>query len=269
MKNAIIFLFFIFTLSSVVSALNWKDSDITDIEKVKVVRITNIADGTNIVLKDSKNNLLEIVYKKGLKKTDALNILNLKNKFFDWDYIKIRNIRFVADNNKLDIFISPEKVMVNKTNIVQYLPSGLFFTYGAAKELQYNFRMNKENFFMRIKGHYISEQELVNKVNDAVKNPAAYIKKRDPEYFLSKLEQLQDKIDLLIKENSMLKWAVITLINDDKIPRKAIEEVVRIKKAHPKYDKYKIRDELDKKNIDLSKSEINIILTVYFNDFDD
>ncbi len=262
----VVSLLFIFTN---LYAFDWNNEDLQDKEKITVVHITNINGSKSVVLEDSKQHQFTVTYKKEFNLSRALDILELKNTFFSFANIKVKDINFIINKAGIDVILLPSSVIVNNTNIIKYIPSGLFFLYNKNKELQYNFRMTKDNLFMRIKGYFLGEDKLIAKIQEALQNPSAYIKKRDPEYFLSKLEQLESKLDKLEKENSMLKWAVITLINDDIIPRKAIEEVIRIKKKHPEYGKKKIAKELDKKDIDISKSEVNIILTVYFNEFDD
>ena len=56
--------------------------------------------------------------------------------------------------------------------------------------LTYNFRMKIQGLFIKIKGEYLTEDLILGKMTEAQRNPRAYVRKRDPEYFLRKLEPI-------------------------------------------------------------------------------
>ncbi|MBU1075896.1 MAG: hypothetical protein KKH98_01295 [Spirochaetes bacterium] len=262
--------FFIMLPVAPVLSFSWTEDEIQRIdsnEEITVLTTTNMETETEIKLKDKAGHIFSVLHPAAFPDRVVRNILKLKNDFFSWVGLQILELKFIVTENELKISLLPSEFLYSGTNISQNLPAGMFFTY--TDSLQYNFRIMKDNMFIRIKGFFIDPAKLCEKIMEALKNPIAYIQKRDPEYFLSKLNLLQDDIDKLRKENSMLQWAVITLINDEKISRNVIDQVVALKKADPMITISRIRDELDKKKISLSKGEVNVILTIFFNEFED
>lgn len=251
-------------------AINWTGDEIGELKEDEVLNIlqkTEVEAGTNITLQDKNNNTFNIIYSQVVDKVRANIILKLKSDFFNWTGLTVNKLKFIVLEDSIEIFVLPLEFICNGTNVISYMPAGMLFTY--TDVLQYNFRITKNNLFIRIQGFFINQTQLCEKILEALKNPTAYIRKRDPEFFLSKLIQLQNDLDKLKRENSMLRWAVITLINDENISEDIVNRVVNLKKQNPLITVSQIRDKLKKQDVKLSKSEIAVIITVYFNEFKD
>ncbi len=223
---------------------------------------------------------MEIFIRSSTKPTEAelKKMFAIYEKAKLWQKIQVRQFRFTSSDGTIEALVVLQKfASEHGKNILPYLPSGLSFTY--ADTLQYNFRLKIEKLFVRIRGSYSKETELIQKVTEAVDNPHAYIRKRDPEYFLQQLDRLSQDIDKLKTENIALRkqmetyrrgymalhnegfFSGPTAINDSKI-----QKVLEIKKQNPGIKKDKIKEILEKQKIEISSKELTIILLVYFNE---
>ncbi|MBN1898500.1 MAG: hypothetical protein JW827_06955 [Spirochaetes bacterium] len=271
MQSKIIFLIIIFLFFvPLLQAQEWSWDNIKELKEDEELAILNkvpVENGTNMTLKDKNQHVFQITFSQPVNDLAARNILRLKDDFFDWTGLEIKELLFVVQTNAIEISVLPAEFICNGTNVTGNMPAGMLFTY--TDLLQYSFRLTKDNLFIRIQGYFIDKARFCEQILDALNNPTAYIRKRDPEFFLAKLIQLQDDLDRLRREYTMLRWAVITLINDEKITEDTINQVVELKKNNPMMDISAIRDKLDEKGIELSKGEINVILTIYFNEYKD
>ena len=262
----------IFSISSIY-AFEWNEEDVTAIdenEEILVVSTTNIEKEIHTVLQDADENVFTIIHTEPITEKSARIILKYKNLFFQWSDLKIKDIRFVEEKDILKISILPVRYICNGVNIISNLPAGMMFTYTEKESLQYNFRIVKDKIFIRIKGFFIDKLKFANMITEALADPTAFLKKRDPEYFVSKLDKLQNDMDKLSKENSILQWAVITLFSDETITDDLLAKVITMKKENPALNADKLRNKLKKdKGVNTSEKIVNAILTVYFKEWVD
>ncbi len=263
---------------------------------------------TIITIKDKNEKVFTVKYYNEISDENANSIIKLQKSFDKWRYMKVGSLKFVISNDIIEIVIIPSKFVYNNKNIVPYLPAGMLFIYNA--ELKYNFRMTKNNLFVRIKGRFKDERKFCRNLLYAVNYPHKYLKKRDPEYFLTKLTQLENNLQslenrhgkLLRKHNALIKKhdqlkEVFNVFNSEHITLKASHDklvnavlvfentgflgfgnseikkslagrIISLKKANPKWKKKEISAALDKEKIKNSGQEIELILAVYFNEFE-
>lgn len=192
--------------------------------------------------------------------------------------LEIGRIEISFFSDQLQYLLIPKSLKIDGKDIQPFLPSGISFNQ--LDKLEYGFRLKVKNFFVKIRGSYIDEQELVKKLKEASENPFNYIRKRDPEYFLSKLDFLQERINLLEKRNNDLnntlmrmRTGFMALDNEGffsgfkPIDQAKIDAVLTIKKENPDIKREAIKERLEKMKLEVSSKELYIILAVYFNDF--
>jgi len=232
---------------------------------IELVKITNLNSKKMFVLKDTMKNKFFI--EKNLYITEKIlkTILKLKEQFFSWTNLTIQQITFEPLSDKIQIYILPAEFIYDGIEINKYIPMGMFFIYKGT--LSYNFRLVKDNFFIKIEGFFISEEQLCKKLLGAIKNPAGYLKKYSPDYFVAQLDKLSEEIDFLKEQNKILRYAIVTLITKEKVKHDIIDKVVELKMKNPKITIDEIQNKLKSINIHLSKKVINTILTVYFNEW--
>jgi hypothetical protein len=260
-------------------SFDWEANKISIVSKMET-------DGRiDLMLRDDKGVQFRVI-SDGLEDKTAANIIRIKDNFSSWKNMKMESITFSHMDGLLDIIIIPAKFEYNRVNIRNYITAGMQFSY--PDYLQYNFRIAVNKLFVRIKGDFTDETKFCEKIIDAVKNPQLYIKKRDPEYFLSRIEemekkmadtnaQLEDTRTRLADANTQkdkLRVALMALQNEGffsgptPISQKVVERVIQMKDKNPKLKAEQISEALEKEKIEVSKKEVNIILNVYFNEYE-
>ncbi|MBP7585476.1 MAG: hypothetical protein KBA61_15650 [Spirochaetes bacterium] len=239
-------------------AYDWGQDGITVVNKAE-------QDGTTeLTLKDAKENTFSLKYMSEPDDAMLKNVVKLKGDLYGWKNMTVDSLKFVYDQGGLEISLMPKKFEYEGKNINNYLPSGMQFTYTYL--LQYNFRINVNRLFIRIAGDYDTEERVCRKIVDAINNPKEYIRKRDPEYLLTKLEQLEETLHKLRTATLMLHNSGF-LSGPEPVSRDVVEKVVGMRLLDPVISREKIAENLEKQKVKASSREINLILNVYFNDF--
>ena len=174
-KYSILVISLLFFTSSLM-AFNWTKDEISKIDEneiIKVLNLTNTDKDTTATLQDKNNNIFEVNYPLQIDEFAVKNILKLKNDFFNWSDLKINKIKFMSSDKFLEISIIPAQFICKGTNIIQNIPDGFYFFYTDA--LQYNFRITKNNVFIRMAGFFFNHDDFCQKISDALVNPTAYI----------------------------------------------------------------------------------------------
>jgi hypothetical protein len=219
-----------------------------------------------IALKDSAGNLFFVENGTDVTEEEASAILTLKETFFSWQSIKIKEIRFVSESGAVNVLIMPESVLWNSVDITSNLTAGMAFSL-ENQSLVYNFRIKKDNYFLRINGAYISEKVLCDKMLEAVQTPQTFVQRRDPDYLLSHIDRMDAEMD-------MIRKAVIAMnnkgifSNDGPVDDAVIKKVVQMKRADSKATKKQIKDILTKEKINVTDKALELIFNVYFYEFE-
>jgi hypothetical protein len=246
-------------LSSPVFAFDWQSKQIT--------REKNMDKEDKVAaFKDASGKLFYIENGDDINDEEAATILKLNEIFSSWQSIKIKDIRFVSENGVVNILIAAESVQWNSTDIAPFLTAGMSFVF-ENQSLSYNFRIKKENYFLRINGAYISEKVLCDKMLEAIQTPQTFVQRRDPDYLLSHIDRIDAEIDLLRKTTIALSNHGL-FSNDGPVDSKTIDRVVGIKRGNVKITKKEISDTLLKENIKISDKALELILNVYFYEFE-
>jgi hypothetical protein len=246
-------------------AFDWSSKGITIVEKGE-------KDGkTELILKDEKENPFSLSYTTEPHDAMLQSVVKLNSDFRSWKSLKIDSIKFFFEQGGLEISIMPKSFTYDGKDLSGFMPSGMQFTYSYL--LQYNFRINIDRLFVRIAGDFESEDALCKKIMTAIENPKEYIKKREPEYLLTKLEAIEMKYQRLSDEFYKLRAASLMLHNSGffsgpaPIDKQLIDRVVDMRLKDPSISREKIAETLEKDKIKASGREIDLILKVYFNDF--
>lgn len=208
-------------------------------------------------------------------------ITEIQSKFNSWEIIKISKINYSVKKDQIDITVVPSEFIHNEVDFTDYLPVGFSFFYTAG--LEYNFRIDVKNMFLKISGPYTNENDFVAKIEDAILHPLEFVRKRDSEYFLIKIEAFEKEIaqikaESIAKEEKrdaeqeVIKYNLLTLNNTGffsgptAVDKKVLSEVIRIKKEKPEIKITEVRDELKKLNMEAGKKEVSLIFIIYFNE---
>ena len=259
-------MFFLFIGITGASAYDWSSSGLT---------VTDSATGDDenyIMLQDSSSIEVKIRYRNSLDDKWAETAVDLLKKFKSWKYIKISRIEFFLVNGTYEILIIPSSYKYKGTEYTSYIPGGLVFIYDYY--LRYNFRVNKDTFFLRINDRFINEEILSDRIKEAVDDPVAYLTKRDPEYFLQKLTELEGMHKELKERQERIAGALLYFENsgflgfgNTPVKNSLIKRVIEIKTAEPGIKAEAIKAKLAGEKIEASDKEITLILNIFYNEF--
>jgi hypothetical protein len=226
-----------------------------------------------INVKDDKGVALKIRYQGELSESWAQKIVELNRKFGEWRYMKPETIEYLVTGGSLEILIIPASFTYAGTDFMPFIPAGMTFIYDYA--LRYNFRVTRNEIFLRLNDKYIDEDSFCKRMKEAVDDPIAYLKKREPEYFLQKLNELEEGMALLKGNHDKLTRSVLYFQNtgflgfgNNPVKSAVIKRVIELKTGNPLLKSDKLKEMLEKEKIETSEKEIKLILNVFYNEFD-
>ncbi|HNR90260.1 MAG TPA: hypothetical protein PKM65_18125 [Spirochaetota bacterium] len=239
---------------------------------ITVVQKNEGEEETELLLKDARGNAFTVVFSDKISDNMGKLILTLKDDFYNFKTVKIKDVKFAVGRDSLDANLTPAQLEFTGQNLLPYITSGLLFTY--RNDLRYNFRIaapdknNREKMVaVRIRGEFMTEDRLCAKIAEAVKDPVYFNKKRDPEYLIGKIEELE-------KTQERVRYAVMTLHNTGffsgpaPVQFSVIKRVIELKAGNPKLSKQQLVEALEKENIKTSGKEVSVVLAVFFNEFE-
>ena len=240
-------------------AYDWKSAGFEETDK------GSNGDENYLMLKDSNSVVLKIRYQGELADSWAEKIVDLNKKFAEWKYMKPDNIDYFVTGDTLEILIIPASFKYIDNDFMPYIPGGMTFIYDYA--LRYNFRITKNDIFLRLNDKFIEEDLLCKRIKEALDDPIAYLKKREPEYFLQKLTELEEKQDKLMQSVLYFQNSGFLGFGNKPVKSNVIKRIVEIKTADPLSNFDKIKDTLAKEKVEATDKEIKLILNVFYNEF--
>jgi|GEM_PF-381915 len=279
MNKIIQFIFLLLVSISFLNGAEWKDFSLT------VVKEEKVGSENRINLKYEKSEIL-VRYFGEISEKNMKKIGELTKKFHSWKYMVPEKVEFYIANDLVEILILPKTFKYKGIDITKFLPAGMLFIQG--EHLNYNFRITKDNLFVRIKDYFKHEELLCENLASAINDPLTYLKLRDPAYLLKKMQALEKKLEQLqgqfdeVKQRSekndeilgRIGNGIVTLHNRGflgigykAVKRDVIDKIVEMKKENPKYDKKQIKKALEKKNVKVSEHVVFLVLSLYYNEF--
>lgn len=127
-------------------------------------------------------------------------IESLETTAFSISGLQIERMRIVFDETRptearASAVVIPQRFEIAGRRYEEYMPSGMQFNYEDAPF--FDFRMLVDNLAVRINGAYLTEEQFLERIQRAVRNPAAYIQSSDPQYLAAQLRELQRLVDML------------------------------------------------------------------------
>ncbi len=232
----------------------------------------NTGEENYLMLKDSGSTIIKVRYQGELADSWAEKIVDLNKRFGQWKYMKPDNIDYFVTGDSLEILIIPKSFTYKSTDFMPFIPGGITFIYDY--EFRYNFRITKNDLFLRINDKFIEEELLCKRMKEALDDPISYLKKREPEYFLQKLNELEESMAILKNSQEKLVHSVLYFQNsgflgfgNTPVKSSVIKRIVELKTGDASLDADKIKDILDKEKVEASSKEIKLILNVFYNEF--
>ncbi|MCU0843980.1 MAG: hypothetical protein MUC76_03530 [Spirochaetes bacterium] len=213
---------------------------------------------TVLTLKDGEGKVFVLGYDAEPVDEVVKRILKIRSDFYAWKHVKIERMSFDYSKDVLEVNLVPAEFTYKGVNVLDYLPAGLLFSYYDAT--YYNFRITRDKMFVRVYGEYVAEEELCEKTITAISDPLAYVRARDPEYLLQRLDRLVSAI--------MAFESTGAFGSPRPIDRSVVQRIVAIKRQNPVLKRKDIVKELEKEKISISEKAVGVVLGIYFNEFE-
>ncbi|NLY75981.1 MAG: hypothetical protein GX075_11880 [Firmicutes bacterium] len=235
---------------------------------VKLLDRSESGSKTSLTLKDEKNQVFKVTYQdQTMLERVAPKVIKFKNEFYGWRRIKFSEISFMVFDNFLEVIIIPREITHRDQNIASAVPAGITMLSEPNREvMHYDFRIIKDNLFLRIEGDYLNEDELMSKLSYAYDYPSLYLKRGESP------PDPNDKQSAGIDEKT--RQALIYFLNEDwygrykAVPPETIKKVIELRQNNPWLTKNQLWKALKKEKVKLTKRELELILIIYFNEFD-
>jgi len=150
---------------------------------------------TIVTLKDAMDRTVQVSYAAEPDEKTLGRIAELRETFLSWSAFGVDSMRFTVTGSTLEIVLTLDRVTLGGKDAGANVPAGMYFTWTGI--LQYDFRVVKDNVFLRVSGPFTSEKELTDKMWSALSNPAAFLRRSDPEYYIPKVEKLETDVAVL------------------------------------------------------------------------
>ncbi|TVQ26402.1 MAG: hypothetical protein EA383_05400 [Spirochaetaceae bacterium] len=89
-----------------------------------------------------------------------------------------------------EIALIPSRFVYEGVNLLPHVPAGLRFQFDEV--LEYDFRVRVGDFFIRLRGQYIGEDQFVGRILRAVQDPVAFLDSLRPEIVADRLNELDE-----------------------------------------------------------------------------
>ncbi len=223
-----------------------------------------------IRLKDEKGFEFTVKFNDIENPTDEMlqKLSKLKSNIESISLYKIRSLHFLYNPRALDAHVKIDSFQCGEDDYVSKIPAGIFFSQ--SDHLEYNFRLVREKFFIRIEGTFRDEGSICEKISSAIDNPMRYLNRNDPAFVSSRVEFLEKEIERLENESWNLKLSIIALHNSGffsgpkPVDRVILNKILLIKKRNPHMSSDEIYDLVEKEGLDISRNEFELILRVFF-----
>jgi hypothetical protein len=126
-----------------------------------------------------------------------------------WNLLKVEQAKIVFDGSRADILIIPSSFVYKGVDLAKYMPSGIQFYFDTY--LQYDFRMLKDNLFLRLKGEVYDQTQFADRLYAAIENPVLFLQTSNPEYLLQQFNILTKKVEDLTTQLSRADAAISQL----------------------------------------------------------
>lgn len=248
---------------------------------------------------DASGNSFTLTEDAGISDEIASRIADFMDKVILWENIFVKSIAFSETTDGFECIIIPVSVLSEGEELISTIPSGFYFYYDE-EGLSYNFRMLEDSYFMTVKGFYINEATLIEKMKSAQDDPVSYIQREDFDYVLSKIDSLdtdvsgleleifetvedltaqiaemQTALDDLSGENLELKMAIVSLVNHgalsskpSEITEELVDKIIELKTETPALTVEEAYEKASSAGIECSKREVLYIFVIFYNEFE-
>jgi len=189
---------------------------------INVASSVSDGDRTITTLKDTAGRTFTVSYRVEPSQAVLEQIVRIRDLLATFKNVKGGSLRFTVTGALIETLLIPHQFGVTGQDLRPYVTAGLFFTY--TDSLEYDFRVTKDNLFMRIRGPFSGEDALEAEVQSAVADPAKFVQRSDPNYVLNHLDQVESKLTSLGKAIDALTQMTNTLAESTTALQQSLQE---------------------------------------------
>lgn len=242
---------------------------------VKVVGKTARGDRTSYTLEAASGRFtLDAAGTVGSETAKA--ILALRSAISGWKSLVPSAVAFTALGDDVRVRVVPATFAEGSRDFLAYVPSGLVFS-AMGGFVDYEFRVKVDAYFLRFRGRFAGERELLDRLVSAIDDPAGFVKNNDPDYHMARtIEQeeviiaLTARVEALEKKSALLETALIA--NQAKsaakpVDPKIIAAVADLRAKNPKMAAKDMVVQLKTQGITANVKQVGAVLAILFGEY--
>ncbi|MFW6253251.1 MAG: hypothetical protein ACOC4F_04900 [bacterium] len=109
--------------------------------------------------------------------------------------LDVDRLTITFSGNVAEIALIPSRFVYDGVNLLPNVPAGLRFRFDQV--LEYDFRVRVGEFFIRLQGQYVDEEQFASRVVRAVRDPVAFLDSLRPEIVADRLNELDSLTEAL------------------------------------------------------------------------
>lgn len=246
---------------------------------LNIIERPDDSDDSSVYLSDSEGKTYIIANETKVNEQIAAEIKLFIKTAKNWKNISWNEMKFFIAGNEMQCVAYPSSISFKNEDLLPFIPGGLVFSYEEGAQ-RYDFRLIKNNTIIKMRGAYIEEELLLGRISEALNDPKSFMKKRDPDFLLAKIEELENKIDraesniLQVKlQSDKYMFDLIAFENARLFNSKApveqvlVYKIIELKKSDSSMTVLQVKNKLDELKIASTISEIELVFAVCFNQF--
>ncbi len=106
--------------------------------------------------------------------------------------LETAELRAQTEPEGIRLSVLPRRFAAEGLDLLPFIPGGLQFFL--KNGVEYDFRVKSGSFFIRLRGVFTSEDDLLSDSLAAIRDPLAYLATRDPQYALRRISELEKRL---------------------------------------------------------------------------
>lgn len=198
---------------------------------------------------------------------------------FGFDSMEIEELRIVLGERRVSVQVRPRNFVHEGVDLGSLTPAGVQFYF--VDYLEYDFRMLVSGLFLRLRGQFVNEELLLERLVRAARNPEQFLQSQNPEFVLSRIHELEVELseaqqelrelstELELARNAVLVFENRSFFGSLRIPDSAaVRRLIELKHEVPSLSQDDMRERLEAEGHSVSSKEVFLIYSLYFNEFE-
>ena len=144
---------------------------------------------------DSAGNSFTLSAAGDISSAQGAMIETILEEFTNWESLDVSYLRITLDSAGATVVVIPALLEHAEQDLTRFLPSGMQFY--VTRAIEYDFRIRSQNIFVRLRGQLNEEARFIDRLAEAIADPAGFIERNDPEYVLRELRDIDVAITAL------------------------------------------------------------------------